>query len=173
MILKDPVNKIWKIINAKCSTITCENIHPSVFFGDGNLNNTYVPRDSRTSCQLVSPFIINKHNHPFGICNPKYQCYLNCVIQALLPILRTIRHNFQFNSSTDFFLSKCLFETAHSASNSTDVDGLKFRIVQYDNSTMAKMLIEVINKDSVPYCFSNGNILGRYLYSKFKVLWWH
>ena len=29
-------------------------------------------------------------------------------------------------------LSKCLFETAHSAPSSTDVDAFKFRLVQYD-----------------------------------------
>ena len=62
----------------------------SVFLGDDNLNSTNVSRDSRTSCQLVLPFIINKHIQPFGICNPKYQCYLNFVIQILHLILRTI-----------------------------------------------------------------------------------
>ena len=41
-------------------------------------------------------------------------------------------HNFQFNSSTEGSLSKCLFETAHNASNFTDVDALRFRLVQHD-----------------------------------------
>ena len=49
------------------------------------------------------------------------------------PIRRTISHNCPFNSSTEDSLSKCLFDTAHSASHSTDVDALKFRLGQYDN----------------------------------------
>ena len=47
---------------------------------------------------------------------------MNSVIQLLFSILRTISHNFQFNSSMEGSLSKFLFETAHSASISTDVD---------------------------------------------------
>ena len=57
---------------------------------------------------------------------------MNSVIQLLFSILRTISHNFQFNSSMEGSLSKLLFETAHSASSSTDVDALKFRLVEYD-----------------------------------------
>ena len=45
-----------------CSTIPCENT-PSVFLIDDNLNNTYVPRDSRTSCQFSTFY--NKPTHPF------------------------------------------------------------------------------------------------------------
>ena len=57
------------------------------------------------------------------------------------------------------------YHAAHSASNSTDVDALKFRLVQYDKfyggekqedaSECLMMLIELINKGSVPYCGSN------------------
>ena len=57
---------------------------------------------------------------------------MNFVIQLLFSILRAIRHNFQFNSSTEGSLSQFLFETAHSVSSSTDVDTLKFRLIQYD-----------------------------------------
>ena len=114
---------------AKCSAIPCENIPPSVLLRDENLNDTYVSRDTQPSCQLIPPFILNKHIHPFG--NPKYHWYLNSVIQLLFSIPRIISHNFQFNSSTEGSL-KCLFETAHGASRSTDVDALKFRLVQYD-----------------------------------------
>ena len=53
-------------------------------------------------------------------------------IQLLFSILRTISHNFQFNSSTEDSISKFLFGIARSASSSTDVDALKFRLVQYD-----------------------------------------
>ena len=65
-------------------------------------------------------------------------------------------HNFQFNSSTEGSLSKCVFETAHNASNSTDVAALRFRLEQYDtfyngqiqqnSSQCLMMLIEVICK---------------------------
>ena len=92
---------------------------------------------------------------------------MNSVIQLLFSILRTISHNFQFNSSTEGSISKFLFEIAHSASSSTDVDALKFRLVQYDKlyggekqedaSECLMMLIELINKGSVLYCGSNNN----------------
>ena len=150
---------------AKCSTLPYENIPPSGLLGDEN--NTHVSRVTEVSCHLVAPFILNIHIHPFGIINPKNHCYMNYVIQLLFTIPRTISHNFQFNSSTDGSISKCLFEIARSASSSTDVDALKFRLVQYakfysgkqqeDASECLMMLIELINKGSVPYCGSNDN----------------
>ena len=152
---------------AKCSTLPYENIPPSGLLGDEN--NTHVSRDTEASCHLVAPFILNIHIHPFGIINPKNRCYMNSVIQLLFSILRTIRHNFQFNSSTEGSISKFLFELARSASSSTDVDALKFRLVQYDKfysgeqqkdaSECLMMLIKLINKGSVPYCDSNDNNL--------------
>ena len=152
---------------AKCSTLPYENIPPSGLFGDENLNDTYVSRNAEAPCHLVAPFILNKHIHPFGISNPKYHCYMTSVIQLLFSILRTISHNFQFNSSTEGSVSKFLFETAHSASSSTDVDALKCRLVQFDifydgqnqedASECLAMLKELINKASVPYCGSNDN----------------
>ena len=152
---------------AKCSTLPYENIPPSGLLGDGNLDNTYMSRDAEASCHLVTPFILNKHIRPFGISNPKYHCYMNSVIQSLFSILRTISHNFQFNSSTEGSLSKITFELALSASSSTDVDALTFRLVQYDKfyvdqnqedaSECLMMLMELISKSSVPYCGSNDN----------------
>ena len=92
---------------------------------------------------------------------------MNSVIQLLFLIIRTISQNFQFNSSTDGSIYKFLFEIACSASSTTDVDALKFRLVQYDKfysgeqeedaSECLMMLIEFINKGSVPYCGSNDN----------------
>ena len=92
---------------------------------------------------------------------------MNSVIQLLFSILRKISRNFEFNSSTEGSISKFLFEIACSASSSTDVDALKFRLVQYDKfysgeqqedaSECLMMLIELINKGSVPYCGSNDN----------------
>ena len=62
-------------------------------------------------------------------------------------------------------ISKFLFEIACSASSSTNVDALKFRLIQYDKFYSGEqqedapdclvMLIEIINKSSVPYCVSN------------------
>ena len=93
-------------------------------------------------------------------------CYMNYVIQSLFSILRTISHTFRVDS-TEGSLSKGLLETAHSVSSSTDVDALKFRLVQYDKiyggenledaSECLTMLIELSNKGLVPYRGSNDN----------------
>ena len=99
---------------------------------DENLDNTYLSRDAEASCYLVAPFILIKHIHLFGIINPKSHCYMNSVTQLLCSILRTIYHNYQFNSSTEGSIHKFLFETAYSAPSSTDVDTHKFRLLQYD-----------------------------------------
>ena len=146
---------------AKCSTIPCGNIPPSAPTGDEQINNIHVSRDVPKSRQLVLPYSLNIHIHHFGIVNPKNHCYLNSVIQLLLPILRTISYDFQFNSSTEGTLSKYMLETAYNAYSSTDVDVLKFQLVQYnqfydgknqqDSSECLLMLIEIINKGSVPY----------------------
>ena len=132
-----------------------------------NSNYTHVSRNAEASCYLVAPFILNKHIHPFGIINPKNHCYMNPVIQLLFSILRTISQNLQFDSSTEGSISKYQFEIACSASSSTDVDALKFRLVQYDEfysgeqqedaAECLMMLIQLINKGSVPYCGSNDN----------------
>ena len=135
--------------------------------GDENSNYTHVSRDAEASCHLVAPFILHKHMHPLGIINPKNHCYMNSVIQLLFSILRTISQNFLFNSITEGSISKFLFKIACSASSSTDVDALKFRLVQYDKfysgeqqedaSECLMMIIQFINKGSVPYCGSNDN----------------
>ena len=121
--------------------------------GGDILNNIYILRDSRTYCQLVSTFIINKNRHPFGMSNPKYQCHLNSVIQLLFPIIKTISNNFQFNSKMKGSISKRLFETAHSASNSTDSEAVKFWLLQ--NDTFCN---DDIQQDS--YYSSNNNSTG-------------
>ena len=134
---------------------------------DENSNHTHVSKDAEASCHLVASFILQKHMHPCGIFKPKNHCYMNSVIQLLFSILRTISQNFQFNSSTEGSISKFLFEIACSASSSTDVDALKFRLIQYDTFYSGKqredaseclmMLIELINIGSVPCCGSNDN----------------
>ena len=95
---------------------------------------------------------------------------MNSVIQLFFPILRTIDHTFQFNSSTECSLPKCLIDTVHSASNFKDADALKFRLAQYDtfyngqipqdSSECLMTLIEVINKNSMSYSGSNDNCMG-------------
>ena len=152
---------------AKCSTLPYENIPPSGLLGDENSNYTHVLRDAEASCHLVAPFILHKHIHAFAIINPKNHCYMNSVIKLLFSILRTISPNFQFNPSTEGSISKFLFEIACSASSSTDMDALKFGLVQCDKfysgeqqedaSECLMVLIELINKGSVPYCGSNDN----------------
>ena len=125
IILYPIAHMVWKILPNVLQFLVL--IYPLsyccffFFFGGGgggggggeNLDDTCESRDSRTSCQLVSPFIINKHIHPFRICNRIYHCFLNCVIQILLLILRTISPNFQFHSNKEGSLSKCSFQTVH------------------------------------------------------------
>ena len=134
---------------------------PSLFWIIQYIKLWLTSRDVPKSRQLVLPYSLNIHIHPVGIVNPKNHCYLNSVIQLLLPILRTISFDFQFNSSTEGTLSKYMLETAYNAYSSTDVDVLKFQLVQYnqfydgknqqDSSECLLMLIEIINKGSVPY----------------------
>ena len=78
---------------------------------------------------------------------------MNAVIQLLFSILRTIIHNFQFN--TEGSVSKFeKFETAHNASSSIDVDVLKFRLAQYatfyggqnqQDSSRCLIMLKIIN----------------------------
>ena len=140
---------------------------PSVLLRDENLNITHVLRDAQASCRVVLPFILNKHTHPLGISNPKYHCYMNSVTHYSVSTIRPTSHNFQFNCSMRNSLSTCLYETAHRSSSSTNVDALKFRLAQYDafydgqiqqdSSECLTMLIQVINKGSIPYCGYNDN----------------
>ena len=134
MIWKDPAPVVWKILPSVLQYLV---EYTSICILEGWKFKWHICVKRLLDVLPVAPaFIINKHIHPFGVCNPKYKFYLNSVIQMLLPNRRTISPNFQFNSSTEGPLTKCLFETAQSASNSTDVDALKFPLVQ--NDTMAK-----------------------------------
>ena len=70
-------------------------------------------------------------------------------------------------------------ETAYNAYSSTDVDVLKFQLVQYnqfydgknqqDSSECLLMLIEIINKGSVPYYGSLSDILFSFMLEKYIV----
>ena len=89
---------------AKCSTLPCENIPPSVLLGDENLNNVYVSIDTQASCQLVPPFILNNHFHPLGSSSPKCHSYMNSVIQLLFSILWNNQSSFPVKFQYERFL---------------------------------------------------------------------
>ena len=115
---------------ARCSTILDKNTPPSEFLPDQNYDYTsgYPPICS----QLHSPLVLNEHNHPFGIKNPKFQSFLNSVLQLIFSIFRNISYTSPFNSSMEGAILKCLLETAHNVCNSNDVDALKFQLVHHD-----------------------------------------
>ena len=167
---------------AKCSTIPCQNIYTweMKICTLERWKFKWCIRVKRHSCQLVPPFMLNKHIYPFG--NLKYHCYLNFVIQLFFSIPRIISHYFQFNSSTEGSLSKCLFETAHCASSSTDVDALKFRLEQYvtfygdqiqQDSSWGTPNYPAEFGRSIRYCgFNNNNSIGRTYWQGLSTLLW-
>ena len=134
-------------------------IHPSEFLPDSNTE--YTSGDTRIFSQLHPSLFLNEHKHPFGIKSRKFQCFfLNSVLQLIFSIFRNNSYTPPFNSSTEGTLLKCLFHTAHNASNSKDVDALKFQLVrhdtfyngqnQQDSTECLLMLINVIHKGSMP-----------------------
>ena len=165
---------------AKCSTLPYENIPPSGLLGDENSNNTRVKRRWGI-LPFGCPFYFRQTYPPLRNYLP-----LNIVIwimwssysfrfleqsvkiSNLIPVRKVPYPNFKF-----------IFEIACSASSSTDVDALKLRLVQYDKfysgeqqedaSECVMILIEPINKGSVPYCGSNGNKEFLYLKSYFHL----
>ena len=84
---------------ARCSTILDKNTPPSEFSPDQNYDYTsgYPPICS----QLHPPLVLNEHNHPFGIKNAKFQCFLNSVLQLIFSIFRNISYTSPFNSSME------------------------------------------------------------------------
>ena len=115
---------------AECSTIFDKNTPSSEFLPDNNTE--YTSGDTWIFSQLHPPLLINEHKHPFGIKNPKFQCFLNSVLQLIFSVFRNNSYTSPFNSSTEVTLLKCLFHTAHNACNSKDVDALKFQLVHHD-----------------------------------------
>ena len=134
------------------------------------MNDDYPSGDSRICSQLHPQSFTTEHIHPFGITNPKFQCFLNSILQALFPILRNIRFEFQFTSGIEGVLLKCLFETAQNACKSRDVDALKFRLIKYDSfyngqiqqdsSECLMMLMDIMKKGSLPDSSSTFNSTG-------------
>ena len=87
--------------------LSYEDTSPPKYLENVNFNDyTYVSGDLRLCCQLFPPYAIDKHMLPFGIKNPKNHCYLNSVIQTLMPILRTIGYTCQFISKTEGSLTE-------------------------------------------------------------------
>ena len=120
--------------------------------------------------QLHPPHLINEHKHPFGIKNPKFQCFFNSDLQLIFSIFRNNSYTSPFNSSTEGTLLKCLFQTVHNAHNSKDVDALKFQLVhhntfhngqnQQDSTECLLMLIKIIHKGSMPDSSSTTYSMG-------------
>ena len=153
---------------AECSIIPDKNTPPSKFLPD--YNTVYTSVDTGTFSQSHPLTLIIEHKHPFGLKNPKFQCFLNSVLQLIFSILRNNNYTSPFNSSTEGTLLKCLLQTAHNACNSKDVDALKFQLVrhdifyngqnQQDCSECLLMLINIIDKGSMPNSSSTTSPMG-------------
>ena len=153
---------------AECSIILDKNTPPSEFLPDYNTGYTSV--DTRVFSQSHPLPLIIEHKHPFGLKNPKFQCFLNSVLQLIFSIFRNNSYTSPFNSSTEGTLLKCLLQTAHNACNSKDVDALKFQLVrrdifyngqnQQDSTECLLMLINIIDKGSMPDSSSTTSPMG-------------
>ena len=152
----------------ECSILLDKNTPPSEFLPDSN--TVYTSGDTRIFSQSHPPPLINEHKHPFGLKNPKFQCFFNSVLQLIFSIFRHNSYTSPFNSSMEGTLLKCLFQTAHNARNSKDVDALKFQLVrhdtfyngqnQQDSTECLLMLINIIHKGSMPDSSSTTYPMG-------------
>ena len=152
---------------AECSILD-KNTSPSEFLPDSN--TVYTSGDSRIFSQSHPPSLINEHKHPFGLKNPKFQCFFNSVLQLIFSIFRNNSDTSPFNSSTEGTLLKCLLQTAHNACNSKDVDALKLQLVRHDTfyngqneedtTECLLMLINIIHKGSMPGSSSTTSPMG-------------
>ena len=130
-----------------------------------NANSTplapiFTSGDTRIFSQSHPLPLITEHTHPFGLKNPKFQCFFNSVLQLIFSIFRNYSYTSPLNSSTEGTLLKCMLQTAYNACNSKDVDALKFQLVhhdifyngqnQQDRTECLLMLINIIDKGSMP-----------------------
>ena len=161
---------------AECSIILDKNTPLSEFLPD--CNTVYTTGDTRIFSQSHPLPLITEHKHPFGLNNPKFQCFFNSVLQLIFSIFR---HSYTppFNSSTEGTLLKCMLQTAHNTCNSKDVDALKFQLVRHDifyngknqedSTECLLMLINIIHKGSMPdsssTTFPTGASLSDILFS--------
>ena len=165
---------------AECSIILDKNTPPSEFLRD--CNTFYTSGDTRIFSQSHPLPLITEHKHPFGLKNPKFQCFFNSVLQLIFSIFWNNSYTSPFNSSTEGTLLKCMLQTAHNACNSKDVDALKFQLVrqdifyngqnQEDSTECLLMLININHKGSMP--IQVPQLLPRgllYLTSCFHLFW--
>ena len=166
MMLKNLIHIVWEISPSVLHYLM--KIYPLLDSWEMKIQIIHMCQETLRHLALWLPLLFwTNTSTPSELLTPKNHCYMNSVIQLLFSILGAISHNFQFNSSTEGSVSKFLFEIAHSASSSTDVDAPNLRLVQYDKfyggekqedaSECLMVLIELINKGSVPYCGSNDN----------------
>ena len=133
-------------------------------------NTVYTSGDTRIFSQSHPLPLITEHKHPFGLKNPKFQCFFNSVLQLIFSIFRNNSYTSPFNSSTEGTLLKCMLQTAHNACNSKDVDALKFQLVRHDifyngqnqedSTECLLMLINIIHKGSMPDSSSTTSPTG-------------
>ena len=91
---------------AECSIILDKNSPPSEFLPD--CNTVYTSGDTRISSQSHPLPFITEHTHPFGLKNPKFQCFFNSVFQLIFSIFRKYSYTSPLNSSTEGTLLKCM-----------------------------------------------------------------
>ena len=84
---------------AECSIIPDKNTPPSKFLPD--YNTVYTSVDTGTFSQSHPLPLIIEHKHPFGLKNPKFQCFFNSVLQLIFSIFRNNNYTSPFNSSTE------------------------------------------------------------------------
>ena len=162
---------------AECSRILDNNTPRSEFLPDSNTE--YTSWDTRIFSQLHPPLLINEHKHPFGITNSKFQCFLNSVLQLIFSMLRNNSNTSPFNSSMEGTLLKCLFNTAHYARHSKDVDALRFQLIrhdtfyngqnQQDSTECLLMLINIIIRAHCSLGASLSHILFSFVLEKYIV----
>ena len=144
---------------AECSIILDKNTPPSEFLPDSN--TVYTSGDTRIFSQSHPLPLINEHKHPFGLNNPKFQCFFNSVLQLIFSLIFwNNSYTSPFNSSMECTLLKYMLQTAHNACNSKDVNALKFQLVHHDifyngqnqgdSTGCLLMLINIIHKGSMP-----------------------
>ena len=145
-------------------------------------NTVYTSGDTRIFSQPHPLPVITEHKHPYGLKNPKFQCFFYSVLQLIFSIFRNNSYTSPFNSSTEGIILKCMLQTAHNACNSKDVDALKSQLVRHDifdngqnqedSTECLLMLMNIIHKGSMPVQVWQLLLRGLlYLTSCFHLFW--
>ena len=95
---------------AECSTIFDKNTPPppSEFLPD--IKTDYTSGNTQIFSQLHPPLPVNEHKHPFGTKSPKFQCFLNSVLQLIFSIFRNNSYTSPFDSNTEGSLLNVFFK---------------------------------------------------------------